>query len=171
MSSQVEDKMKNCSIFHDYAPAQPKEPMIPSKTLDYPWAEVASNIFTFQSKNYVLLVDYFSKYIEMTELSDLSTCSTVEALKGHYERHGIPEKLMTDCSTQYTSKKFKNYNFQHVLISPKHPDANVEVEAAVKIVKSLWRKNNDKHKALLIYRATPIPGIELLPSQLCMGRL
>ena len=174
MSSQVEEKIKNCSIFHDYAPAEQREPMIPSKTPDYPWAEVASDIFTFQSKNYVLSVDYFSKYIEVTELSDLSTCSTVEALKGHYERHGIPEKLTTDCGTQYTSEEFKNfaksYNFQHVLISPKHPNANGEAEAAVKIVKSLWRKNNDKHKAPLIYRATPIPGIKLSPSQLCMGR-
>ena len=88
MSSQVEEKIKDCSICHDYAPAQPKEPMIPSQTLDYPWAEVASDIFTFQSKNYVLSVDYFSKYIE---LSDLSTCSTVEALKRHYERHTVHE--------------------------------------------------------------------------------
>ena len=76
--------------------------------------------------------------------------------------------------TQYTSEEFKNfaksYNFQNVLISPKHPNANGEAEAAVKIVKSLWRKNNDKHKALLIYRAIPIPGIELSPSHLCVGR-
>ena len=60
--------------------------------------------------------------------------------------------------------------FQHVLRSPKHPNANGEAEAAVKIVKSLWRKNDDKHKALLFFRATPIPGIDLSPSQLCMGR-
>ena len=57
-----------------------------------------------------------------------------------------------------------------MLISPKHPKANGEAEAAVKIVKSLWRKNDDKHKALLVYRATPIPSIDLSPSQLSMGR-
>ena len=55
-------------------------------------------------------------------------------------------------------------------MSPKHPRANGEAEAAVKTVKSLWRKNKDKNKALLEYRATPIPGIDLSPSQLSMGR-
>ena len=54
MSSQVEAKVKDCSICHDYAAAQQREPMMPSKTPDYPWAEAASHdIFTFKSKNYV----------------------------------------------------------------------------------------------------------------------
>ena len=35
---------------------------------------------------------------------------------------------------------------------------------------SLRRKSENKNKALLDYRATPIPGIGLSPSQLCMGR-
>ena len=82
--------------------------------------------------------------------------------------------LITDCGGQYTSKEFtdfaKSYNFEHVLASPKHPQAFGEAEAAVKTVKSLWRKNENKNKALLDYRATPIPGISLSPSQLCMDR-
>ena len=79
---------------------------------------------------------------------------------------------MTDCGVQYTSKEFetfaRGYNFEHVLVSPKYPRANGEAEA-VKTVKSLWRKNNDKNKAHLEYRATPIQGINLSPSQLSMG--
>ena len=55
-------------------------------------------------------------------------------------------------------------------MSPKYPCANGEAEAAVKKVKSQWRKKNDKNKALLEYRATPIQGINLSPSQLSMGR-
>ena len=82
--------------------------------------------------------------------------------------------LITDCGGQYTSKEFtdfaKSYNFEHVLASPKHPQAFGEAEAAVKTVKSLWRKNENKNKALQDYRATPIPGISLSPSQLCMDR-
>ena len=61
-----------------------------------------------KSKTYLLSVDYYSKYIEVTELSNLSAGNTIEALKGHFERHGIPEELTTDCCTQYTSAEFKN---------------------------------------------------------------
>ena len=76
--------------------------------------------------------------------------------------------LVTDRGVQYASKKsadFANsYNFEYVLVSPKHHQAKGATEAEVKIVKSLWRKNENKNKALLDYEATPIPGIGLSPS-------
>ena len=174
MSAQIEEKVKDCTICHDYAPAQQKEPLIPSPISDLPWAMAASDIFTFESEQFLVLVDYYSKYIEVTRLKDLTSQETIQALEEHFGRHGIPARLITDCGVQYTSKEFtdfaKSYNFEHVLVSPNHPLANGEAEAAVKTVKSLWRKNENKNKALLDYRATPIPGIALSPSQLCVGR-
>ena len=64
----------------------------------------------------------------------------------------------------------KNYGFKHTTTSPHYPKANGEVERAVQTVKKLWRKNDDKHLALLDYRTTPLPGIDLSPAQLLMGR-
>ena len=132
-----------------------------------------SDIFAFEGGHYLVLVDYFSKYIGVTKLKDLTIEETIEALKKHFSRHGIPAKIVTDRDVQYTSKEFETfaqgYSFEHVLVSPKHPRANGEAEAAVKTVKSLLRKNRDKNKALLEYRATPIPGIDLSPSHLSMG--
>ena len=85
-------------------------------------------------------------------------------------KHSIPARLITDCGVQYARKEFtdfaKSYNFEHVLVSHKHPQANGEAAAEVKTVMSPWRKNENKNKALLDYRATPIPGIGLSPSQL-----
>ena len=174
MSAQIEEKVKDCSICHDHAPAQCKEPLIQSAVPDVPWSNAASDIFTFEGENYLLLVDYYSKYIEVSSVGDMASTETIRALKEHFGQHGIPSKLITDSGSQYTSKEFENfaksYNFEHVLVSPKHPQANGEAEAAVKTVKTLWRKNKDKNKALLSYRATPIPGTDLSPSQLCKGR-
>ena len=173
MSAQIEDKVKDSTMCHNYAPAQQKQPLMPSPVSNLPWAMAASDIFTFEGHHYLVLVDYFSKHIEVTKLNDLTSQDTIEALKEHFSRHGIPAKLVTDCGVQYTSKEFetfaRGYNFEHVLVSPKYPRANGEAEA-VKTVKSLWRKNNDKNKAHLEYRATPIQGINLSPSQLSMGR-
>ena len=130
---------------------------MPSPGSNLPWAMAASDIFAFEGRHYLVLVD--SKYIEVTKLNDLTSQDTIEALKEHFSRHSIPAKLVIDCGVQYTSKEFetfaRSYNFEHVLVSPKYPRANREAEAAVKTVKSLWRKNNDKNKALLEYRATP----------------
>ena len=174
MSGQIEDKVKDCTTCHDYAPAQQKEPLMPSPVPDLPWERAASDIFAFEGEHYLLLVDYFSKFIEVTKLKDLTSLETIEVLKEHFSRHGIPAKLVTDCGSQYTSSEFetfaKSYTFEHVLVNPKYPKANGEAEAAVKTVKSIWRKNKDKRKALLEYRASPLPAIDLSPSQLSMGR-
>ena len=174
MSAQVEDKVKDCTMCHNYAPAQQKQPLMPSPVSDLPWAMAASDIFAFEGHHYLVLVDYYSKYIEVTKFNDLTSQDTIEALKEHFNRHGIPAKLMTDCCVQFTSKEFetfaRSYNFEHVLVSPTYPRANGEAEAAVKTGKSVWRKNNNKNKAHLEYRATPTQGINLSPSQLSMGR-
>ena len=55
-------------------------------------------------------------------------------------------------------------------MSLKYTLANGEAEAAVKTAESTWRKNKDMNKALREYRATPIQGINLSPSQFSMGR-
>ena len=41
-------------------------------------------------------------------------------------------------------------------------------EAVVKAAKSLWTKSKDENKALLEYRITPIPEINLPPFQISM---
>ena len=98
-----------------------------------------------------MLVDYYSKYIEVSKLGELSSLETIKVLKEHFSRHSIPSKLITDCGSQYASKEFgsfaESYNFEHVLVSPKHSKANGEAEAAVKTVKSLWRKTRTRTKS------------------------
>ena len=123
MSAQIEDKVKDSTMCHNYAPAQQKQPLMPSPVSDLPWAMAASDIFAFEGHHYLVLVDYYSKYIEVTKLNDLTSQDTIEALKEYFSRHGIPAKLVTDCGVQYTSKEFetfaRGYNFEHVLASPK----------------------------------------------------
>ena len=154
VSAQIEEiDVKDCTMCHDYACAQQKEPLIPSPLPDLPWEVAASDILTCEGEQYLVLVDYYSKCVEVTKLKALTSLEIIGALKEHVSRHGIPAKIITDCGAQYTSKEFENFakscGLEHVLISPKHPCANWEAEAGVKTVKSLWKKNVDKEKALL----------------------
>ncbi|UYV82899.1 K02A2.6-like [Cordylochernes scorpioides] len=54
-------------------------------------------------------------------------------------------------------------------VCPKHPQSNGQAEAAVKIVKSLMKKNKDLVLALMEYRATPLAN-GLSPAELLFGR-
>ena len=68
---------------HDYARAQQKEPLIPSPVPDLPWEVAASDILTCEGEQYLILVDYYSKYVEVTKLKALTSLEIIGALKEH----------------------------------------------------------------------------------------
>ncbi|PFX12279.1 Uncharacterized protein K02A2.6 [Stylophora pistillata] len=86
-----------------------KEPLLPSSVPDLPWEMAASDIFTFEGEHYLLLVDYYIKFIEVTRLKDLTSQVTIGVLKEHFSQHGIPAKLVTDCGSKYTNNKFETF--------------------------------------------------------------
>ena len=122
----------------------------------------------------MLTVDDFSKFIEIDKLDTLSSQTCIEALKGQFSRHGIPEKLRSDNGTQFSSSGFtsfcRDYGVQHETSSPHYPQSNGAAERAIQTVKRLWSKGADKHLALLDYRTTPLASCGLSPAQLCMSR-
>lgn len=62
------------------------------------------------------------------------------------------------------------YGFVQTRSSPRYPQANGEVERAVRTAKSLLRKKNDDiYSGLLTYRSTPLQN-GLSPSELLMER-
>lgn len=107
--AQIEDKVKDCTISRKYVPAQQKEPLLPSSVPGLPWEMAASDIFIFEGEHYLLLVDYYFKFIEVTRLKDLTSQVNIGVLKEHFSQHGIPAKLVTDCGSKYTNNKFETF--------------------------------------------------------------
>ena len=94
--------------------------------------------------------------------------------KAIFCRYGIPEVNFTDNGPQFTSMEYavlcKKYGIQHITSSPYYPQGNGKAEAAVKVVKSLMKKADDYHLALLRHRNTPPQGHSFSPVQRCFGR-
>lgn len=119
---------------------------------------------------YQVVVDYFSCYIEVANLTSSTSAFVMKKLKAIFSRHGVAEVLVIDGGPQFVSAEFaRKYDFQHVTSSPRYPQGNSEAERAVRTVKSLPSKGEVPHKALMAYRATPLAqGASL--AQLLMGR-
>lgn len=87
----------------------PRQPLMPTETCELPFEVVASALFVFENKQYIVLVDYFSKYIEVDGLKDQRSRTTIEILKSNFSRHGILAILRSDNGPQYASEEFKEF--------------------------------------------------------------
>ena len=174
MNQQIEEMIEDCTECNTHQKAQHTEPLHPTPHPDLPWQEAASDLFEWEGSHYLLTIDYYSKYIEVTRLTTTTSSAVVHALKEHFSRHGIPEILRTDNGPQYVAAEFatfcKDWGITHRTSSPHHPKSNGEAERGVQTIKSLWKKCKDKNLALLDYRTTPLASCNLSPAQLSMGR-
>ena len=82
ISRGIETEVKGCRECSRHA-SKPREPMIISEIPKYPWQKVGSDLFEIKEQTYmyVVLVDYFSRYLEVAKLSSTTSSSIVAVLK------------------------------------------------------------------------------------------
>ena len=173
LSRQIQDMVENCKICARHRVIRP-EPLMPTPFPECPWQMTATDLFELDHITYLIVVDYFSRYVEVAAMNKTTKSSEIiRALKAIFARHGIPEEVRSDNGPQYASAEFtqfaKDWGFKHTTSSPCFPQANSEVERAVKTTKSLLKKEKDPTKGLLAYRSTPL-ACGHSPAELLMGR-
>lgn len=60
------------------------EPFIPSPLPAHPWQKVAMDLFQHENTNYLIAVDYFSRYSEVISLSATTSKHIIRALKSMF---------------------------------------------------------------------------------------
>ena len=172
LSAELERTIKNC---HECCKHQKQhaEPLCPSPLPDLPFQKVGTDLFEWEGKQYLLVVDYYSRFVEIAKLAGSTATEVITHTKGIFARHGIPELVISDNGPQYSSAAYtqfaRDYGFRHVTSSPLYPQGNGEAERAVRTVKELLRKQGDPYLALLAYRATPLQ-CGYSPAELLMSR-
>ena len=173
LSRQLEELITNCAECCRTR-NQNAEPLMPAPFPELPWQKVASDLFVWKNSHYLLVIDYFSRYIEVAKLTSESSASVIKHMKSIFARHGIPQEVVSDNGPQYSSREFANfsqeYGFVHSTSSPKYPQSNGEAERGVQTVKSLLKKTEDPYLALLAYRSTPLSTTGYSPAELLMNR-
>lgn len=172
INKHIEDVVKNCRKCAENR-SDHAEPMINSEFPHRPWEKVASDLFEHNKQSYLLVVDYYSRFIEIAKLYSTTANSVINHLKSIFSRHGIPNIFMSDNGPQYSGYAFqefaRQYKFEHRTSSPKYPQSNGLAERAVRTVKQMLTKSSDPYLALLAYRSTPLEN-GFSPSELLMGR-
>lgn len=178
INSDIENFVNNCDTCLNFRNSNTDEPLITSEVPTKPWEVVGTDLYQFNNQNFIIVIDYFSKFIETSKLNKLDSISTISTLKSIFARHGIPNIIRSDQGTNYSSEEFKNFvndwGIQHIMSSPTHAQSNGMVERCIQTFKNLMKKAEydeiDPYLSLLEYRCTPISHEIPSPSKLLFNR-
>ena len=150
------------------------EPLVPTSFPEPPWQTLGTDFFRCENVDYLLVVDYLSRYVEVCAMGKNKTATEVcRVMKSIFSRYGIPEKVKSDNRPPFSSGKYlqfaNEWGFEVAHNNPKYPQSYGEVERAVHTVKRLLKKEKETEKALLAYRSTPL-SCGYSPAELLMGR-
>ena len=139
MNGQIEEMILKCSTCLEYRPSNQKVPLVSQPTPVMLWDTVATDLFHWQNSDYLQVVDYLSRFFEVSKLPDTKSSTIVTYMKSIFARHGIPREVRSDNGPQYKAQEFRksaqDWNFLYVTTSPHHPQANGLAERTVQTVK------------------------------------
>ena len=119
------------------------------------WQLVGTDLFELDKCQYLLVVDYFSRYPEVVKLSSTTSNQVIAALKTIFAHHGIPETVGSDNGPQNSSQEFamfaSSYGFSHITSSLRYPQSNGQVEKMLQTIKRMFKKSPDPHITVLIH--------------------
>lgn len=177
MSKDIERYVKTCETCQVHSRSNQQEPLQAHNVPEIPWEKIGSDFMHVGQKNYIVAVDYHSKFVEVRQLKSTAAAPTIQALKSMFSIHGIPMILVTDNGPPFCSTEFKiftnEWDIEHLTSSPKHPKSNGMIERTIQSVKKILTKaheeNKDPYLALLEFRSCPRVDLPS-PSVMLMGR-
>ena len=89
----------------------------------------------FMGHMFLLLVDAHTTWMDIHIVSSATSQSTIETMRNTFATLGLPEMLVTDNSSVFTSSEFTDFvkqnGIRHVTSSPYHQSSNRLAERAV----------------------------------------
>ena len=138
MNGVIDSLVSNCSVRAEHQNMQPAEPLKPTPTPDLPYDMVGCDIFQFESEKYVVIVDYYSKYIDVKRLESETTTGIKSALLKVFSFHGIPRTIRSNNGPQFSSVSSK--------VSVRSTESFIKLQA--RISKAQMEKRKEPYKQL-----------------------
>ena len=171
IEGQIEEIVHKCSICQEHQNMPQKAPIHPWEYLAKPWTRLHMDYAgPYQGLMYLIVVDSWSKWIDVFPVRSSKSSSTIEKLRSLFATHGLPEIVVSDNASSFKSEEFRTFmcrnNIRHITGAPYHPKTNGLAERGVQTFKKALAKLLESSKSntfqTLISR--------LSPSELIMGR-
>ena len=182
IDKELELAVRSCVECQEHQKSPAKVPMHPWEWPDRPWARLHIDYAgPIKGKMVLVVVDSHSKWMEALVVNSATSNATVEKLQTVFATHGLPEVIVSDNGTAFTSDEFALFvqrnGIRHLISAPYHPASNGLAERAVQTLKSALKKDPGGVRLetqichfLFRYRITPHSTTGIPPAELLLGR-
>lgn len=176
--SDITNLVLACEICNMYTRSNKRNELLNHEIPDVPFDKVGADIASYGGKDYLIIVDYYSKWVEVCKLKWKTAQEISKKCKKVFASFGIPSVFVAD-NMPFNSIQFrafaKEWGIQINNSSPNYPVSNGLVEKYVGIIQNFLKKCNDTNDEfenyLLSYRNTPLMNISKSPANLLQNRI
>lgn len=183
MDEAIEGVSRSCQTCQLNQPRPAKAIPHPWTAPTTPWERIHLDFCTFYGFQWLLVVDAFSKWIEVVNMRDnIKAGNLIKKLREIFSRMGLPLVCVSDNGPQLVSQEFESFltrnGIKHITIAYYKSQSNGAAEVLVKTFKTAMKKmvetNKDLdhclHSWLLLHRNTPHSSTGISPTVLMFGR-
>ncbi|XP_046619689.1 uncharacterized protein K02A2.6-like [Neodiprion virginianus] len=140
IDKNLEDKSKYCKWCVESKDNPIRMELTPWPWPSQPWQRLHADFAgPYLGQTYLLVIDAYSKWPEIFIMKNISAEATIEKFREMFTTHGLPNHIVTDSGTQFTSdeykKSLKQLGIKQDFSAPKHPATNGAAENLVKTFK------------------------------------
>ena len=178
INSDLKELVEKCDICQSQQNSTAIVQKYVSEVPPHPWHTLGSDLFCFQRIDFLVVVDYFSKYLIVRKIPNSTSSAVIKELGMIFSEFGKPQIFRSDNGPCYASLEFEffmqNWLIEHRTSSPHYPQSNGLAESMVKVSKNLIekavRQDLPWNRLLLDYRCTPISSEIPSPAEILFGR-
>uniref|UniRef100_A0A8D8Y6E3 RNA-directed DNA polymerase n=1 Tax=Cacopsylla melanoneura TaxID=428564 RepID=A0A8D8Y6E3_9HEMI len=145
IKNDIEQHIAKCIMCQENRPAKPREPLLSHELAEQPFQKLSLDIMTFKNVDYLVIIDNYSKWIEMFKLNTKRCSEIIAKLKVLFSTFGIPTSILSD-NSPFLSREIKEfsreYNIEWKTSSPNYPTSNGQAERAVQVCKDILKKSD-----------------------------
>ena len=147
INRDIEELVQKCSLCQYQQNSTTSVQKYVSEIPPHPWHMIGLDLFYFRRIDFLVIVDYFSKYLIMRKIHNSTTSTVIKELGMIFSEFGKPQVFRSDNGSCYLSQEFRffmqNWAVEHRTSSPHHPQD---------------------------YRCTPISSEIPFPAEILFGR-
>nr|XP_037270564.1 uncharacterized protein K02A2.6-like [Rhipicephalus microplus] len=147
IDNDIANSVKSCATCQtQHRAAQPVQ-QTPWSFPQRPWSRLHIDFRRpFLGHTFLVIVDAFSKWIEVFPVSSTSAEATISALRIAFAQHGLPDVIVSDNGPAFTSAQYLEFltrnGIRRMLVPPYHPASNGVAERVVQTVKNKRKKSS-----------------------------